>query len=234
MTGGHATIAALSLAVALAPGGLASGAVATTWDEVVASYDRVRDYTALYEKEERAISNGERQTIRLSFRKPLDVRLDWLNDEGKVDQTAVYRQGQNDGKLVARRRGLLGSLAGKVMLDPHDRMALQDSRHPITEVGIAHVIGLVSDGLRSGRLTAARVRDAPLDGRDADEFAFEAGTGVDAMGVEGARRAMVWIDRELKLPVQVSVLGADGTTLERHRFKDLRVNVGLPDTTFSM
>lgn len=210
-----------------------SGAPAATWDEVVESYGRVRDYTALYEKQERAISGGERQTIRLSFRTPMDVRLEWLNDEGKVDQTAVYRQGHNDGKVVARRSGLLGRLAGIVTLDPHDRLAMEDSRHPITEVGIGHVIDRVSEGLRRGRLTAGAVREVALDGRPADQFVCDAVSG-DALGVDGARRAIVWVDRELKLPVQVEVVAGDGTVLERHRFRNLRINVGLTDATFSM
>lgn len=89
-----------------------------TWNDVTASYERVLDYVCVYEKEERAISEGEKQTIRLFFRKPLDVRLEWLNDRGNVDQTAVYRQGLNDGKVLARQSGLLGALAGKLRLDP--------------------------------------------------------------------------------------------------------------------
>src|SRR6266404_1832773 len=63
-----------------------------TWPEVNSAYERVLDYACIYEKEERAISNGEKQTIRLSFRKPLEVRLEWLDEQGKIDQTAVYRQ----------------------------------------------------------------------------------------------------------------------------------------------
>src|SRR5690606_38018562 len=45
-----------------------------SWAEIAQSYASVRDYTCLYEKQERAISNGEKQTIRFYFRKPFDVR----------------------------------------------------------------------------------------------------------------------------------------------------------------
>jgi outer membrane lipoprotein-sorting protein len=227
---GHAAMTALSLAVLI---GSPSSAAVTTWDEVVERYGRVRDYTALYEKEERAISNGERQTIRLAFRKPMDVRLDWLNEDGKVDQSAVYRQGHNNGKVVARRSGVLGKLAGTVTLDPRDRLAMQDSRHPITEVGIGHVIDRVSEGIRRGHLTPGPVRDVRVDGKEADQFTFEAASG-GALGVDGARRAIVWIDRETTLPMRVEILAADGTVLERHHFKELRTNVGLTDSTFTI
>ena len=229
MTRGKA--AAMALTVTVLAGRHAEPA---TWNDVVESYEHVRDYTAAYEKEERAISNGDRQTIRLWFRKPLDVRLEWLNDKGQIDQTAVYRAGHNDGKVMARRSGLLGGLAGTVALDPHDRLALQDSRHPITEVGLGHIIERVSDGIRRGQLTAAPVRELLLDARPANRFEFEALSGRGVLGMEDARRAVVWIDRELKLPIKVEVLGANDTLLERHRFKNLRVNVGLTDKTFAL
>src|SRR5262249_10551055 len=148
-------------------------------------------------------------------------------------QTAVYRQGHNDGKVIARRSGLVGKMAGTMTLDPHAHLAMEDSRHPITEVGIGHLIDRVADGLRNGQLTATPVREVTLDGKQADQFTFEA-LSADTLGVEGARRAIVWIDRDLTLPVQVEVLAADGTRLERHRFTELRINVGLTDSTFSI
>jgi len=228
MMGAKETAVALMLVAAGSRPGLA------TWNDVVESYQRVRDYTTLYEKEERAISNGERQTIRLSFRKPLDVRMDWLNDKGKVDQAAVYRRGHNGDKIVARRSGILGGLAGTVTLDPNDRMAMQDSRHPITEIGLGHIIDRIADGLRGGKLTAGPVREVPLDARPAYQFKFETSSGADVLGVAGARRAIVWVDRELKLPIRVDVLDAKDTLVEHHRFKELRINVGLTDDTFSL
>ena len=59
------------LCVSRAPAADAQDPIA--WSDVVASYAAVDDYTCLYHKEERAIEHGVRQTIRLSFRKPLDV-----------------------------------------------------------------------------------------------------------------------------------------------------------------
>ena len=205
-----------------------------SWDAVMESYEHVRDYTALYEKEERAIANGERQRIRLSFRKPLDVRLEWLSDEGAVDQVAVYRAGLNDGKVVARRSGVLGRLAGTIRVDPRDRLALQDSRHPITEVGLGHIIDQVAHDLRSGVIRADPAVAEIVDGRPGYRFDFGAVSTAGALGIDGARRAHIWVDRELKLPVKVEVRGSSDALLERHRFTELRLNVGLTDRTFSL
>jgi hypothetical protein len=194
----------------------------------------VRDYTASYEKRERAIDHGTPQAIRLSFRKPLDVRLDWVDDKGKVDQTAVYRQGMNEGKLIARRSGILGSLVGTVRLDPHDKRALEDSTHPITEVGLGQIIEGVSRDLRDGRAVVQPAVDDAVEGRPAWRFQLEAAATVPLVGLEGARRAIIWVDVALKLPVKLEILDGSGALIERHQFRNLRVNIGLGDDVFTL
>ncbi len=228
---GKAYLGALVLAAAVLA---VPSAAPVTWDEVVASYAAVHDYTATYEKRERAIDHGGPQTIRLSFRKPLDVRLDWLDDKGKVDQTAVYRKGMNDGKLIAHRNGMLGSIVGTVRLDLHDKRALEDSRHPITEVGLGYIIDRVARDLRDGRVTSQPVVEDAVDGRPAWRFQLDAPAGVPLFGIEGASRAIVWVDRALKLPVKVEILDAAGAMIERHQFKNLRLDAGLGDDVFTL
>ena len=154
-----------------------------TWDEVVARYATVVDYTADYDKQELAISAGEMQHIRLWFRKPGDVRLEWLDENGKVDQVAVYRQGFNDGKLIARRRGMLGSLIGTVRLDPRDSRALQESRHPITEVGLGYIIDRLEQGSRHGLISVRRVVEEELDGQPVVRFEFDVSLGFGQVAV---------------------------------------------------
>jgi hypothetical protein len=205
-----------------------------TWNDVASSYERVLDYVCLYEKEERAISDGEKQTIRLSFRKLFDVRLEWLNGRGNVDQTAVYRQGFNDGKVLARQSGLLGALAGTVRLDPNESRAMADSRHPITEVGLGTIIDRAQRDSANPRIASHFAGEETLDGRTAYKFEFTA-TGNEAVGgLAAARKALIWIDRELKLPVKLEIYDAANTLLERHQFKQVRVNQKLSDKTFTL
>lgn len=205
-----------------------------TWNDVASSYERVLDYVCLYEKEERAISDGEQQTIRLSFRKPLDVRLEWLNDQGNVDQTAVYRQGFNDGKVLARQSGLVGALAGKLRLDPNESLALSDSRHPITETGLGKIIDRAQHDTVNSRIASHFAGEETLDGRAAYRFEFTAIGNEAVGGLADARQALIWIDRELKLPIKLELYDAASTLLERHRFKQVRVNQKLSDKTFTL
>jgi hypothetical protein len=205
-----------------------------TWEEVARGYERVRDYVCLYEKEERAISHGEMQTLRLSFRKPFDARMDWLNDRGEVDQTAVYRAGANNGKVLARQGGFVGGLMGKLRLDPNESLALADSRHPVTEAGLGKIIERAQRDASNPRIASRFVGEEALDGRPAYEFEFAAKDNEPVSGLTDARRALVWVDLELKLPVKLELYDAANALIERHRFKDVRVNQKLTDKTFTL
>lgn len=204
------------------------------WSDVVAAYAPVRDYTAVYEKRERAIDDGDLQRIRLSFRKPLDVKLEWYDSGGKIDQVAVYRQGMNDGKLLARKSGMLGGMLGTMKLDPHSGRAMGDSRHPITEVGIGYLIDEVSRAMKNGEVTAKPAVEDAVDGARAVRFDLEGPATAKVFGVDGAARVSIWVDAALKLPVKAEVVDAAGRMLERHRFTDLKLNVGLTDRTFTL
>lgn len=226
-----ATVAVMLAALAARPLAIMPRA-AITWNDVAASYARVHDYTCLYEKQERAISNGELQRIRLSFRKPMDVRLEWLNDKDEVDQIAVYRRGFNEDKVMVRRRGILGAIAGTLRLDPRSRTALQDSRHPITDVGLGHIVDEIARERDGGRATVRLPIEDTVDAQPVYRFEFDGAPNVQVFGIDGASRAVVWIERLTQLPMKVELLDAGGRALERHRFKDVRLNVGLTDAAF--
>lgn len=205
-----------------------------TWNDITSAYERLTDYVCTYQKEEKAISDGEQQTIRFSFRKPFDIRLEWLNDKGVVDQTAVYRQGFNDGKVLARQSGLLGILAGKLRVDPTDPLALSDSKHPITEAGLGKLIERAARDSSDARIATHFVSEEVLDGRGAFKFEFTAKENVDVNQLAGARKGLIWVDKELKLPVKVELYDAANTLLERHRFKDIQINPKLADKVFTL
>ena len=225
---------ATAVAVLGAPAAQARALQPLAWSDVVAAYEPVRDYTAEYDKHERAIDDGDLQRIMLAFRKPLDVKLEWLDEHGKVDQVAVYRQGQNDGKLLARKSGMLGGMLGLMKLDPRSGRAMGDSRHPITEVGIGHIIDEVSRAMKSGQVTNRPPADDTLDGARVVRVDLEGPADSRLFSVEGARRVSIWIDPALQLPVKAEVVDAAGRMLERHRFIGLKLNVSLTDRTFTL
>ncbi|MDQ2747787.1 MAG: DUF1571 domain-containing protein [Acidobacteriota bacterium] len=205
------------------------------WNELSKRYENVKDYTALYEKEEKAISKGERQTIKLSFRKPFDIRMDWLDDKGKIDQTAIYQKGKNDDKVAAKKGGMLGSMAGTLKLAPDDPLALQDSKHPITEAGLGVLIDRITSVANDPQTKTNYLGEEKTDaGRAAYKVEMSNPNGLNLTGVSNARKAFVWIDKELLLPVKVEIYDANGVLLERHVFSDLKLNANLTDKTFEI
>jgi len=226
--------AATAVAVLGAPTAQGRALQNVAWSEVVAAYEPVHDYTATYDKYEQAIDDGALQRINLFFRKPLDVRMEWQDEHGKVDQTAVYREGHNDGKLLARKTGMLGGMLGLMKLDPRSGRAMSDSRHPITEVGIGHIIAEASRAMKSAQVTSKPPTADTLDGKAVTRFDLDGPSDAKLFGVEGARRVSIWVDAALKLPMKVEVVDAEDRMLERHRFTDLKLNVGLTDKTFTL
>ncbi len=205
------------------------------WNEISKRYENVKDYTALYEKEEKAISKGERQTIKLAFRKPFDIRMDWLDDKGKIDQTAIYQKGKNDDKVAAKKSGMLGSMAGTLKLDPTDPLALEDSKHPITEAGLGVLIEhIIAESKNPQTKINYLGEEKTDDGRAAYKVEMSNPNGPNLTGVSSARKAFVWIDKELLLPIKVEIYDANGVLLERHVFRDLKPNANLTDKTFEI
>jgi hypothetical protein len=234
LPGASLVLAGASLLAWHAPNDPVRANDSVSWDTVTTRYASVRDYTCLYEKQERAISNGELQSIRLSFRKPFDVRMEWLDDRGQVDQIAVYRQGANDGKLLARRAGMLGSVVGTLRLDVRDRRAMADSRHPITEAGIGPLIDKIAHAIEQKQLEPLVVREESLDGVRAERQELVARSARPLPEIEGVSRVVVWIDLDVQLPLRVDLLDASLAMIERHRFKNVRLDAGLPDSLFTL
>jgi hypothetical protein len=77
----------------------------------------------------------ETQTMRLKMRhEPFSVYMKWT--EGNPGQELLYVDGQNEGEMVVRPGGLKGRILGAIKLDPNGALAMNESRHPITEIGL--------------------------------------------------------------------------------------------------
>ena len=88
-------------------------------------------------------------------------------------------------------------------------------------------------GDRGARASKPAVDDT-LDGARVVRFDLDGPADAKLFGTEGARRVSIWVDPALKLPVKAEVMDAAGRMLERHRFADLKINVGLTDQTFTL
>jgi len=123
-------------------------------------------YSATLEKQVRI--NGELcdpETIDIKVRhQPFAVYMKWQSD-GKE---ALYAEGENDGKLVARPTRGLAALKGVWQLQPDAPKAMVGCRYPVTEIGLEKLTQRVCDYYfeqYQNEITSCDVHEETRDGR---------------------------------------------------------------------
>lgn len=104
-------------------------------------------YTAVLETRERIEDElHPRRVMRLWLRhEPFSVAIETDAPANEKGQRVWYQQDWNDGELLAETPGLLGTLVGRVSLDPEGDLALQNRRHPLTDVGLLRLVEQVEE-----------------------------------------------------------------------------------------
>lgn len=196
------------------------------------AYAAVDNYTATLVKQERV--DGKllpRETGLFKFRKPFAVYIKWHEGPNRGTQ-ALYVRGQNNGRLLARKGGLLGLKTFR--LDPNGRLAMSDSRHPITEAGIGNTLNLLeTNRKRAVAQGCARVRRLPDDPRAKPPgVRFELIVDADEKAGYYCRRAIITFDRKTGLISAVQVFDWKNQLIEDYRYFDLKINPGLTNRDF--
>ncbi len=199
-----------------------------------ASYARITDYNAIFQKQERVNEALlPEETMFLKFQKPLKVYMKWMDDPHKGNE-ALYVDGNNGDKLLAHHQaGLLGFLT--LSVDPRGSLAMRRNRHPITEVGVGRLIdGLQRDiktALQHGELEIIRMAEEPFHGRAA--ILVEAKFTPRSGRTYYTSRMVCHIDKELLLPVGAAFYDEHDVLFERYSYSDVKLNVGLTPLDFS-
>ncbi len=176
-------------------------------------------YTATFMKQERLDGAGEipdMQTMDLKIRhQPFSVYMKWI-EGGDRGREVLFVEGENDSKMLVKLGGIK-RLLPTVKLDPTEALAMAESRHPVSKMGLLEL---------TNQLITYRKRDFELkEGVRWQilphlEFANRKCTGFlveyASKSVEPVyRKSLVYIDQELHLPVCVHNYGwpEDGVTL---------------------
>jgi len=208
----------------------------------------VPDYTATFVKQERVDGAlQDLQTIQLKLRhKPFGVYMKWLEggDEGRQ---VLFVQGENDGQLQVRLGGIKSRLP-VMQLAPTSARAMQESRHPITEMGLLELASQVHK-YRSRDCSLKRgvrwemLPDQKHFDRDCDCWIVE----YDGPEVEPVYRKMItYVDKELALPISVRNFGwpdegvetsdatalDEATLIEYYGYTEIRFETRLSDADF--
>jgi hypothetical protein len=111
-------------------------------DTMLAVQDQLKSvagYTATFHKQERIKGVlGPEQTLEMKLRHhPFAVYFKYLAPyEGKE---VVYAEGHHDNKIIAHSGGVARFLVPRLAVPPDHPLALAETRHAITEVGLANL-----------------------------------------------------------------------------------------------
>jgi hypothetical protein len=101
--------------------------------------NRVRGYTATFHKLERIDGKlGPEQTLAIKVRhRPFAIYFKFLAPT--PGKEVVYAEGQHDNKLIAHGTGVARWLVPRLAVPPDHPLALAETRHSVTEAGLANL-----------------------------------------------------------------------------------------------
>jgi len=198
-----------------------------------AAYARVEGYTALFVRQE--VVGGvprPREEALLKWRRPGLMYLRWTAGP-PVGREILYVPGRNDDRMLVREPDLLRRFATVVMA-PDSPRVLQESRHPVTDIGIGRLIDLVlSDARRAAQAGELTVRDHGLARGPGGlerrlEVVFPRGR---ERGYAG-HRLVLTLAADSGLPVRAIVHDRDDGVVAEYAYRDLKLDAELTAADF--
>ncbi len=203
-------------------------------------YATLQDYRCVFYKRER-MPSGRMTPLAIMQMKartsPRSIYFKFLKPH--AGREAIWVDGTNDGKVVVHDVGLGKLLAGTLHLDPTSRMAMADSRHPITEAGLGHLIQTVTERwdaeMRAGETLVAFHHDAVVGDRECTMIesihpSFDAAYNF--------HKVKLYIDQDLKLPIRFEAYdwpaeaGAEAPLVEEYTYLNFQADPGLDAAEF--
>lgn len=198
-----------------------------------ASYARVQSYTARFVRQE--VVDGTlrpREEALLKFQRPGRIYLRWAAGR-PAGREILFVPGQNGDRMLVREPGLLASLATIVMA-PDSPRVLEESRHPVTDIGIGPLIGLILDNARR----AAAAGDLVVRDLGASAGPEGPGRGVEMVLSTRAdkgyycRRLALVIGESSGLPVRAVVYDWTDRMVAEYAYLDLKLDPSLEARDF--
>ncbi|HSB68245.1 MAG TPA: DUF1571 domain-containing protein [Candidatus Methylomirabilis sp.] len=197
------------------------------------SYAGVHDYTSIMLGRERL--GGElrpQERILLKFQRPFKVYMKWIEGPSK-GREGLYVSGAHNGKfLLYEPRGIRRLFTAA--LEPSDQRVMEQSRHPVTDVGIGRLLEIVGEnarrGAKNGVLQVIDRGTGDLAGRRVRNL--EGILPRDQKLAYYCYRVLLSFDEEHHLPIRVVVYDWDDQIAEEYIHTDLRLNPGFTGRDF--
>ena len=209
------------------PADVPAGELLRLLDLADKQYAQIQDYTSTMVSRERV---GEvlrpQERVLLKFQRPFKVYMRWLDGPSK-GREGLFVSGAHDDKfLVSEPRGIQRLFTAA--LEPTDRRVMEQSRHPVTDIGIGRLLEFVGESTRR----AARNGVLRAIDRGTVESAGRRVRQVECVLTQGARdgyyayRALLGFDEENHLLVRAVVYDWTDQLVEDYAYNDLRLNPG--------
>lgn len=174
----------------------------------------------------------EREEISIKLRhQPFSVYMNW--DSGA--QQVLYVEGENDGRILARRNR--GFFRRTVKMAPTSRLAMLSTRYPVYDLGMLKLVEKAQAALAACTSYTGihcSVETTDLEGQPVRQFTIT----VDSPDVlQTYARCVLCFDE--KSPMLVCIRnygwtadGKPGELLEHYQYRDLKIDPGLTDFDF--
>jgi hypothetical protein len=207
--------------------------------ECLARYDReVKGYRAVMQKQERIGGRLQpKEIINVCFKeKPHSVLLVWIEGARRAER-ALYVDGENNGKMLARPNGLIArKVAGDIVeRDVDGPDARQSGRYPLSEYGIKKGTERTLAAWRAARderalhveyLGEQRVREA------GDRLCYKLRRRNARPENDGVTELTIYVDKENLLQVGSVLKGGGGKLIGEYFFRDIELNPAFSDGQF--
>ncbi|MBI2350805.1 MAG: DUF1571 domain-containing protein [Deltaproteobacteria bacterium] len=196
-------------------------------------YESVRDYTALFRKRERKDGDlGPEDTILLKFQKPFKVYMRWLSGS-RQGRELLYVQGANDNRVFVFEPAHLLARYFTVLLDPGGWRILQESRYPVTEIGIGRLLERVAREARRARgKRELHVEERRVRIQGGEVLQVEGILPQDPKAGYSYHRVVITLDETNGLSVKISVYDWDNLLIGDYNYENVRLNPGLTEMDF--
>ena len=210
--------------------------------------EQIESYTTSFEKQERIDGElSEHQVLATKIRhEPFSVYFKY--EQGAVGQEILFPISDEDPRILVKSARLGGRLPA-MKLEPNSPLVMGESRYPITMAGIKELTKMTLEiRQQDTRKPQGAVRidlrdDVRFDGRPVYAYTVDY---ANAKVSPTYRRCVLYIDKELKLPVFVrnwtwsnqakgSTAGEfdDSTLIEYYAFKTINTNAKLQRIDFA-
>lgn len=196
-----------------------------------ASLARVDNYTAVFHRRERVDGKLVPEEVTFfKFKRPFMVYMRWLKPD--PGQESLYVQGANNNKVRAHGTGMANLVS--LNLNPAGALAMENSRHPITEAGLENLVQKIGSnlrrGLKSGELISKDHGEQTVYGRKTREL--EGILPKDPAKGYYCYRCVVNLDVETSMPIQTRIYDWNDQLIESYGYENLKLNPGLSDKDF--